>query len=38
MNFMGGAMAYQYAKPFEGLVALVGQNLDEGAAGERMAG
>lgn len=27
MNFLGGSMAYQYAKPFEGMVALVGENL-----------
>lgn len=27
MNFMGGAMAHQYQKPFEGMVALVGENL-----------
>jgi hypothetical protein len=30
MNFMGGSMAYQYSKPFEGLVALVGENLEQG--------
>ncbi|MEN8761187.1 MAG: (Fe-S)-binding protein [Thiogranum sp.] len=27
MNFMGGAMMHQYEKPFESLVALVGENL-----------